>query len=355
MKKNIKEINVDELMPGMILAKEIKKNGVKLLDKDVILTSKYIEKIKEIDFLLKVIIYEDDEEEKEFNEFIEKSIKKLYKKEKVFEELSTKLYDVYRKMERNPKISLTEFRNLHQSILEESKDYGITMRSITNNREVDEYLYRHSINVGILSHMLGKWIGLSKTELIFLTYAGMLHDIGKIRIESTILNKKGKLTTEEFRVIKTHTVIGYEIVKQIPYMDESVSMGVLMHHERCDGSGYPLKLKNDKIHTYGKIIAIADEFDAMTSNKVYKSKQSPFKVLEIMQEEALSKLDYNYWSVFLKGMMNCYIGEMVKLNNGDVGKIISIDESNMSKPLLLVNSNFIDLKEKNDIFIEDII
>lgn len=355
MKKRVKEINVSKLVPGMTLAKEIKKNGVKLLDKDVILTSKYIDKIKEIDFLLNVIIYENNKEEKEFNEFIERSIKKLHEKERVFGELSKKLDDVYRKMERNPKSSLTELRNLQQNILEESEDYGIIMRSIVNNRGVDEYLYRHSINVGILSNMLGKWIGISNTELTFLTYAGMLHDIGKIKIDSEILNKKGKLTTEEFRKVKVHTVIGYEIVKRISYMDESVSMGVLMHHERCDGSGYPLKLKNDKIHTYGKIIAIADEFDAMTSNRAYKSKQSPFKVLEIMQEEALSKLDYNYWSIFLKGMINCYTGEIVKLNNGDVGKIISIDEHNISKPLILINSNFVDLKEKSDIFIEDII
>lgn len=351
----VKEINANELMPGMILAQEIKKNGVKLLNKDVVLTSKYINNIKAIDSVLQVMIYKNEKEQKEINEFIYKSIKKLYEKEKVFTELSRKLDDVCRRMEQNPKVILTELRNLQQNMLGESEDYAVTMRSIINNRKVDEYLYRHSINVGILSHMLGKWIGLSNTELTSLTYAGMLHDIGKIRIESTILNKKGKLTREEFTVMKTHTVIGYEIVKQIPYMNESVSMGVLMHHERCDGSGYPLKLKNDKIHTYGKIIAIADEFDAMTSNRAYKSKQSPFKVLEIMQDQALSKLDYSYWSVFLKGMMNCYIGEMVKLNNGDVGKIISIDERNISKPLLLVNSNFIDLKEKNDIFIEDII
>ncbi|MCY6353732.1 HD-GYP domain-containing protein [Clostridium sp. ZS2-4] len=355
MDKNVKEINVTELLPGMILAREIEKNGIKLLDKDIILTSKYIEKIKEVDFLLQVTIYENDEEEKGINEFIYKSIKKLNEKETVFGELSRKLDDICRKIEQNPKISLTELRNLQQNMLEGSKDYGVTMRSIINDREVDEYIYRHSINVGILSHMLGKWIGLSNTELTLLTYAGMLHDIGKIRIDSTILNKKGRLTTEEFRVVKKHTVIGYEIVKQIPYMDEVVSMGVLMHHERCDGSGYPLRLKNDKIHPYGKIIAIADEFDAMTSNRTYKSKKSLFEVLEIMQEEALAKLDYNYWSVFLKGMMNCYIGEMVKLNNGNVGKIVSIDEHNISKPLLLVDSNFIDLKEKNDIFIEDII
>ncbi|MCY6369635.1 HD-GYP domain-containing protein [Clostridium ganghwense] len=355
MDKNVKELNVNELLPGMILAREIRKNGVKLLDKDVILNSKFIEKIKKVDYLLQVLVYDNEDEDKQIHDFIVKSIKKLNEKEKVFGEISNKLDNICKEIEVNSKISMTELRNVQKNLLEESKDYSSTMRSIINGRDVDEYIYRHSINVGILSNMLGKWIGLSVKDLNLLTYAGILHDIGKIRIDSKILNKKSKLTSEEFRIIKTHSVIGYEIVKHIPYMDENVSMGVLMHHERCDGSGYPLKLKDEKIHTFGKIIAIADEFDAMTSNRVYKKKQSPFKVLEIMQEEALSKLDFKFWSIFLNGMVNCYIGEMVKLNTGDVAKVVRMDINDISRPLLLVKDDFIDLKERKDIFIEDLI
>ena len=225
---------------------------------------------------------------------------------------------------------------MSKEILDNLNDYGSILKSITNSRNIDEYLMRHCVNVALLSSMLGKWLNFPKKDLTLLTYAAFLHDIGKTKVNQTILNKPSKLTKLEFEEIKKHSIYSYELVRNIPYLDESVSLGVLMHHERLDGSGYPLRLKEDKINAFAKIIGITDMFDAMTSDKVYSKKQNPFKVLEIMQHDCMGLLDYNYLSTFIKQMANYYTGEMVKLSDGSIGKIIKIDINNISSLLYLL-------------------
>ena len=189
---------------------------------------------------------------------------------------------------------------MSKEILDNLNDYDSILKSITNSRDIDEYLTSHCVNVALLSSMLGKWLNLPKKDLTLLTYSAFLHDIGKTKVNQTILNKPSKLTKSEFEEIKKHSIYSYDLVKNIPYLDESVSLGVLMHHERLDGSGYPLGLKEDKISAFAKIIGITDMFDAMTSDRVYSKKQNPFKVLEIMQHDCMGLLDYNYLNYLYK-------------------------------------------------------
>ncbi|MCY6484464.1 HD-GYP domain-containing protein [Clostridium aestuarii] len=355
MSKKTKKIGVKELVPGMILAKEVIQNNIKLLEKEMVITSNYIKKIQNLDSFMQVCVYDDEQEEEEIQDFISKSAIELKKKEQVLKTFSNKLSTVFKSIENDTKPNMKELRELQKNILEESKDYGIIIKSIVNAREVDEYFCRHSINVSILSYMLGRWMGFNERDLTLLSYSGILHDIGKVKININILNKPFELTPAEFEAMKKHTVIGYEVVKQMPYLNEAVAFGVLMHHEKVDGSGYPLKLSNDKIHIFGKIIAIADIFDAMTSNTAYRKKESPLKALELMKQEAINKLDLNCWTVFFNNMINYYIGEMVRLNTGEIGKIIKIDPYNICKPLIMVNSEFIDLKQQKNVYIEDLV
>jgi len=244
---------------------------------------------------------------------------------------------------------------MSKEILDNLNDYGSILKSITNSRNIDEYLTRHCVNVALLSSMLGKWLNLPKNELMLLTYAAFLSDIGKTKVNPTILNKPSKLTESEFDEVKKHSFYAYDLIKNIPSLDKSVILGVLTHHERLDGSGYPLGLKEDKINTFAKIIAITDMFDAMTSDRVYSQKQNPLNVLEIMQHDCIGLLDYNYINTFIRKMPNYYTGEMVKLNNGCIGKIIEIDINNISKPLISVDSNFIDLQKEKDLFIIELL
>ena len=163
------------------------------------------------------------------------------------------------------------------------------------------------------------------------------------------------MSEEELKIVKSHPLLGYNIVKEIIFLDKSVSQGILMHHERVDGSGYPLGIEGDKISTFGKIIAIADVFDAINSNRSYRKKKLPFEALEIIKEESFGRLDYNFCNIFLHHMFSYYIGKDVILNNDKTAQIIQMDINNLDRYLILLEDNFIKLSENKDLDIKEFV
>ncbi|MBW9156704.1 HD-GYP domain-containing protein [Clostridium tagluense] len=349
MKPKVKSISIYELKPNMILAEDLILNGLNLLTKESALNSSIIKKI--LDFYPSNTISIND-----FEQAMEEPIsQRLTQTEKVLNNFSNRINNFLNSIDNNPELDLTEIRVMSKEILDDFNDYSSILKSISSSRNIDEYLIRHCVNVAFLSSMLGRWLNLPNRDLTLLTYSAFLHDIGKTKVSPSILNKSSKLTNLEFEQIKKHSVYSYEFVRNIPYLDESVSLGVLMHHERIDGSGYPLHLKEDKISVFAKIIGIADMFDAMTADKVYGKKQNPFVALEIMQHDCMGLFDYNYLTTFITQMSNYYTGEMVKLSDGSIGKVIKIDINNISRPLISIDSNFIDLSIEKNIFITELI
>ncbi|MBU3111920.1 HD-GYP domain-containing protein [Clostridium lacusfryxellense] len=353
MKKNIKNVSVYELKPNMILAKDLIINSITLVAKEISLNESMIKKILEFYPNDNLYIYAS-EEETLLPTSQNLNVHSLIQTENLLNYFSKQISNFLDNIDKNSKLNLTAIRTMSKDLLDNQNDYGSLLKSITKSRTIDEYLVRHCVNVAFLSSMLGKWLNLSNKDLTLLTYAAFLHDIGKTMINPKILNKPAKLTKSEFEEIKKHSVYSYELVRTIPYLDESVSSGVLMHHERLDGSGYPLHLKEDKISAFAKIIGITDTFDAMTSDKVYRKKQCPLKVLEIMQRDYMALFDYHYLSLFIDKMANYYTGEIVKLSNGKFGTIIKIDINNISSPLVSIDSTFVDLNTEKDIYILDL-
>lgn len=147
----------------------------------------------------------------------------------------------------------------------------------------DYTTYTHSINVAILSISLGNYIGIKNAQsLVELGTSALLHDIGKSKIPIEILDKKTPLTDSEMELIRKHPEIGYKLLKETNFLSEQILLPVLQHHERDDGSGYPNNIKADKIHLHSKIIGIADVFDAMTTNKIYRKAHNAFPALQEM-------------------------------------------------------------------------
>ncbi len=155
----------------------------------------------------------------------------------------------------------------------------------------DRYTHMHSKNVTDYSLRIGRLLGLSQKELEELEISALLHDVGKIGIEDAILLKRGKLTDEEFAKIKSHTIIGAEITKKVRFINRDIVSGILEHHEKLDGSGYPYGKKNGEIGLFGRIVAVADIFDALTTARPYKDPWPVDKVLRILKEDAGVKLD----------------------------------------------------------------
>src|SRR5690554_1899228 len=214
---------------------------------------------------------------------------------------------------------------------------------LTHLEQHDEYTYRHSIGVALICKFIGTAKGLSEQQLLGLTTAGFLHDIGKMMVPAEILEKPKKLTNNEFELIKNHTVYGYEMLKNTPGISHRHAIVALQHHEREDGSGYPIGLKDKDIDPHSKIVAVADVFHAMISKRAYKKPVPLYQVLKEMSHDMYGRLESSTTLCFIKQMMELMIGNHVVLSNGEEGKIIMISPDSPTLPLVEVNGECLDL------------
>jgi putative nucleotidyltransferase with HDIG domain len=208
----------------------------------------------------------------------------------------------------------------------------------------DEYTYRHTVCVGIIATLIGKWLNLSPADLNDLSLGATLHDIGKARIPAVILNKPGRLTQEEYREMKRHTVYGYNLLQNIPELNERVALIALQHHEREDGGGYPFSLRSEKIEKLAKIVAIADVYHAMSSSRVYHQAEPFHIVISQMQNDVFGKFDPSIMLVFLYRIMDSLVGRRVLLSSGEEGTIIMVDPYEPLRALIRCEDTLIDLR-----------
>ncbi len=218
----------------------------------------------------------------------------------------------------------------------------------------DDSIYEHSTNVAIISATIGKWLNLEEADIKNLILAGLLHDIGKTQIDTSILNKPDKLTDSEFTEIKTHPQKSYASLKSV-IIDERIKQACLLHHERCDGSGYPMGLRSDKIPLYAKILAIADVYDAMTSPRSYRKALCPFKVIQVFEQDGFNKYDPKIIMTFLENIGAAYINNKVLLSDGRIGEIVMLNKQQLSRPMIKCDDEFIDLTKNTELTIESII
>ncbi len=223
-----------------------------------------------------------------------------------------------------------------------------------NMREQDDVTYHHSMSVAIICNIFGKWLGYSKEDTEILTLCGLLHDIGKMMMPDGIIKKPERLSVAEYEIMKTHPFQGYNLIKDED-IDPRIKNAILMHHERCDGSGYPGHLKAGEIDEFAKIVAIADVYDAMTSSRLYRSALCPFEVVHMFETEGLRKFEPQYLLTFLERIVNTYINNDVLLNNGEKGTVIMINKLRLSKPIIKTNTGFIDLSHEQDLYITKIL
>lgn len=354
MGKKIITTTFSGLKKGMIIAKDVNLNGKVLLKKDMIINEQMIKRLQKLLLVGNVDVY--DSEGSEDNLTLEdKKLEEFNKIENDFKEISLKLQKTFRSIQNEDSECMREIREFSRKIQDELKPSSVVIKNIVLHGSGKDSIYRHGVNVAALSALIGQWIGFDEAQLNLLAYSAMLHDFGKTKISRNILNKNTSLTSSEFDEIKTHPTLGYKIIKEIPFLDKSVSYGVLMHHEREDGSGYPLGLKGDAIHDFAKIIAIADVFDAINSNRGYKRKKEPFEALQIVKNESLGKLNYKYVKIFLEHVVNYYLGEEVVLNTGEKCKIIQMNVNDLERPLVLKDGEFIDLDKQRDLSIKEIL
>ncbi|MBN2279610.1 MAG: HD-GYP domain-containing protein [Candidatus Marinimicrobia bacterium] len=197
--------------------------------------------------------------------------------------------------------NIQEFKNSAEEIVSFIMKNDDVTHYLLNITDFDHYTYTHSVNVGLYSILLAKTMfgNSSGHDMKKLGAGFFLHDLGKVRIDNRILNKNGKLSAEEYEHIKSHVIQGYELLKETDHLTDEAKVIVLQHHERYQGNGYPYGLKGDEIHLYSKICAIADIFDAFTSNRPYRKPLSAFDALKKMKEEMMEHFQEEIFNQFV--------------------------------------------------------
>jgi len=197
----------------------------------------------------------------------------------------------------------------------------------------DDMTYAHLLNAALISTVFGEWIGLDEKDLRLFTLCGFFYDIGKLKLPNELIWKPGKLTDEEMQVMRTHTILGYELLTH-QNLNEKIKLCTLYHHERSDGSGYPKGLKGDEIDAFSKYISIVDTYEAMTSARIYRESLTPFQVIRSFEKQGFEKYDALILRAILTKIAESQIGRKVRLSNGVEGDILLIHPDRLSYPLI---------------------
>jgi putative nucleotidyltransferase with HDIG domain len=210
---------------------------------------------------------------------------------------------------------------------------------LLNMSDKEDSVYDHCIGTALTANVLAGWLRFSESDQMMATACGLFHDVGKIMLPQGIIGKPGKLTPSEFEIVKTHTTEGFHLLGRYRSIPEPVKNAALMHHEKCDGSGYPYGLKGDEIDKFSKIVTIADIFNAMTSERVYRSAICPFSVIKYFEDDGIQKYETKYILTFLENVSNSYLNHKVTLSNGMEGNVIFINKEHFSQPVIRTNNN----------------
>lgn len=358
----MRRVGTPALVPGMVTAEDVYNyNGNLILPKGLILTDKTITKLEFYSIVNvriedKLVKMPEDavEEESSYAERLRSSPEfKRFQKDFVEET------DSFRKavndiIEQHVSVDVDRLVEHALTLLSSGDGYVNVFDMLHGMRQYDDATYVHSMNVALICNIFARWLRMKEDEIRLATVCGLLHDIGKTKMPEGILKKPARLTEREYDVMQTHPREGYRILQDLP-IDDHIKNAALMHHERCDGTGYPLGLTANRIDPYAKLVAIADVYDAMTCARVYRGPLCPFKVISIFESEGLQKYDTKYILTFLENIVDTYLLHRVRLSNGEAGEIVYINTNRLSKPTVKIGSTYLNLSEEPHLSIEAII
>ncbi|MCK8061282.1 MULTISPECIES: HD-GYP domain-containing protein [unclassified Fusibacter] len=335
-------IAIDQIVEGMTLAEDIiNEEGVIYLNTGTELKGRHIRLLENLNVTFVYVVVDKPSSEAG----IDLPVKAVKSFNKEFKHTLETFKNIYTKVRFGSRIAIDEVKKslepLVEGILNDNDILG-SLRSIEIN---DEYTFKHSINVSLISSMIGKWMGYDEEKLKLLSVAGLLHDLGKCKVPSEILNKPSRLEDNEFEIMKTHALLGFSILTESGNDNLDILKGILQHHERIDGNGYPNGLRGDAIHEFARIIAVADIFDAMTTDRCYRAKLSAFEVAEELSRLSYDHLDVKIVTLFIQNISKFFVGNRVLLNTGDIGEVIMVNPFAITRPLIKLTSDFIDLSK----------
>ncbi|RID86650.1 HD-GYP domain-containing protein [Mesobacillus zeae] len=360
-------VHIDELQEGCILAEDVfSKTSRPIVGKQTVLTKELIDVLKafvvkeaEVEktlvtgmpFIPVTVIQEkekdaDKDTDKEELNFVDLFLRAKKSFEKEFFSWQSGL-----------PVDISAIRSLLlplMDMLEKDSSNIFRLHHFSTN---DDYLFHHSLAVGILSGYIARKMNYSKGDTIQVGLAGSLADCGMAKVSSRLLNKRTTLSVEDYEEIKKHPTYSYQMVRNSPLLKDSAKIAIIQHHERLNGSGYPFGEKDARIHAFSKIIAVADAYHAMTSDRTFKSRLSPFRVLEIINEDHFGEFDICAVKALNSALLNYTTGSIVRLSDGQEAEILFVEEKSPARPLVKLSetNTILSLEKNRHLFIEDII
>ena len=233
-------------------------------------------------------------------------------------------------------IDITPLAAVAEEMVDTMFTHGDAMLCLARIRAKDAYLMEHSMNVAILLANFGRYLGLDRSVLKELTLGGLLHDVGKIMTPDEVLNKPGKLTDEEFGVMRQHVVHSYDILSNTAGITPTMLEVAANHHERLDGTGYPQRLKGEQLSLYTRMSGIVDVYDAVTADRVYKQGMQPTQAFRILLKGIDQHFDAELVTKFIKCMGVYPVGTLVQLSNQRLAVVMQRNEQQPLKPVVKV-------------------
>ncbi len=340
-----KKCRIDECRPGDIIAEDIYTEAGQFIIPANTEANEYIlEKIRNFGIAtINIVERVKNDENASVSAQLENLIIKDYRKN------VKKIKTVLNGLASGRKLDIETANEVAESVYNDIySNFGI-LECLNRVRTSDEYTYTHCLNVSIYSMFIARWLGFEKEKVKEVVLAGLLHDVGKAKIPLTVLNKKGPLTPQEFELIKKHSTYGYDYVKNIDSLSEDIKNAVLMHHEKENGTGYPLGVTGEKIGLYAKIVAVADIYDALTSERIYRPKLTPFDTFKEIEKVAVGTGLYDLKIIlpFLSNISVYYTGAKVRMNDGSIGTVVYVPPHNISTPVVQLEEAYVDLKDNS--------
>lgn len=347
---------INKVKPGDVISKSILSNeGRVLLRSGVKLSSSYIKKLKELGVFY---VYVQDDRLDDVNVEDER-LTEL--KQVTIQSMSGIMKNVNNVNSRELKESLSKVEEMISYVVE----LGDVNKSLYDIKTFDNYTYIHSLDTCIMTAFLGMTGKYNQWDLKEMVIGAILHDIGKTKISTDILNKSGNLTKEEFEEVKKHTIYGAETLRKNITMPESIIKIVEQHHERVDGKGYPYGLTGNQISRFAKIVCVCDVYDAVSNDRCYRNKFTLNDSYELILSGAGTSFDSEVVARF-KDTFSIYpLGCCVRLSNGDEGYVINQNKGFPDRPIIRILYDFrtkkpvpfyeIDLLKNPSIVIEGVV
>ena len=360
----MKSARVSEILIGNMIAEPVySEHGNLLLKEGVIINDHVLNKLlaHEIDYVYIFDALMEGVEQKSLvrEEKLEESVRVV---KNVFD-------DVLHKESMGVKSGISRsdialVKNVVDELLKELENAENILYTVVDLIGTDAYTYKHSVNVTVLSIIAAKALGYDREDIKNIAMGALLHDIGKVRVESELILKPGKLTFEERKRVEKHPSYGYELLEAIEGLSYTTKQIILLHHEKLDGSGYPYGLRGIEIPPYVRIVTVCDMYDAMTTDRVYRNKMPIYRALDILMAEAIYRIDPKVYSVLLNNIAVYPVGTGIVLSDGRIGVVMKYRHKNPARPIVRVLNNhlisgkinveLIDLEQSQILFIEDV-